>query len=366
MALKCGIVGLPNVGKSTLFNALTETSSAEAANFPFCTIDPNVGIVSVPDQRLDDLAQLYASQKVISTTLEFVDIAGLVAGASQGEGLGNKFLANIREVDSIIHMVRCFSDDNITHVSGNIDSLRDIEIIETELMLADLESLTKRLPNMEKKARTGDKELQLEISLIKRCIDLLESGKPTRLLEIDSKEEVLFKKLQLLTNKKLLFVCNVAEDEIDDGNIESQKVAKYAMDSGALAINISAKIEEEISMLETIEEKKEFLHELGLTETGLSRIIKSSYQILDLITFFTAGPKEARAWTVNKNALAPQAAGVIHSDFERGFICAETISYQDLLACGSEKIAKEQGKLRQEGKVYQVKDGDVFHFKFNV
>jgi GTP-binding protein YchF len=366
MSLKCGIVGLPNVGKSTLFNALTSSTSAEAANFPFCTIEPNVGAVAVPDMRLDNLGKLFLSKKVIPTSLEFVDIAGLVAGASKGEGLGNKFLANIREVDSIIHMVRCFADDNITHVSGNIDSLRDIEIIETELMLADLESLTKRLPNMEKKARSGDKDLLSEIAIIKDCIKLLEEGKPTRLLELDDKALIIFKRLQLLTNKKLLFVCNVAEDEVKNGNAESNKVAEYAKSSGAVVVNISAKIEEDISSLETIEEKQEFLAELGLVETGLSRIIKSAYQLLDLITFFTAGPSESRAWTVKNNALAPQAAGVIHSDFERGFICAETVSYNDLQELGSEKNAKDQGKLRQEGKSYLVKDGDVFHFKFNV
>ena len=366
MSLKCGIVGLPNVGKSTLFNALTSSSGAEAANFPFCTIEPNVGAVAVPDIRLDNLGKLFSSKKIIPTSLEFVDIAGLVAGASKGEGLGNKFLANIREVDNIIHMVRCFADNNITHVAGGVDSLRDIEIIETELMLADLESLTKRLPNMEKKARAGDKDLLLEIKIIKDCIKLLEDGKPTRLLELDDNELIIFKRLQLLTNKKLLFVCNVAEDEVKDGNIESNKVFEYAKSSGAVAVNISAKIEEEISNLETVEEKQEFLAELGLSETGLSRIIKSAYQLLDLITFFTAGPSESRAWTVKNNALAPQAAGVIHSDFERGFICAETISYTDLHELGSEKNAKEQGKLRQEGKSYLVQDGDVFHFKFNV
>ena len=366
MALKCGIVGLPNVGKSTLFNALTETKAAEAANFPFCTIEPNVGIVAVPDQRLDDIAKLSNSAKIIRANLEFVDIAGLVEGASKGEGLGNQFLANIREVDNILHVVRCFEDSNITHVSGSVDAMRDIEIIETELMIADLDSLNKRLPNLEKKSRGGDKDLLKELELVKRSLALLESGKPARLLDISSEEDKTFKGLQLLTSKKILFVCNVSESDIISGNKQSNAVLNYAKSVGSSAINISAQIEAEIASLDSVEEKQEFLDSLDLQETGLNRIIKECYALLDLITFFTVGPKEARAWTVHKEAFAPTAAGVIHTDFERGFICADTISYQEFITCGGEKYAKELGKLRQEGKGYKVKDGDIFHFKFNV
>ena len=366
MSLKCGIVGLPNVGKSTLFNALTETASAEAANFPFCTIEPNVGVVAVPDKRLHNLAQISNSEKIIPTNLEFVDIAGLVEGASQGEGLGNKFLANIREVDSIIHVVRCFKNDDIIHVANNIDALRDIEIIETELMLADLESLTKRLPNMEKKARGGDKLLKAEVELVKRAIALLEQGKPARLLELGAEDAQLFKNLNLLSSKKLLFVCNVAEDEINSGNVESAKVAELAKNMNAEVINISAQIEVEIALLSSDEEKQDFLESLDLKETGLNRIIRSSYNLLNLITFFTSGVTETRAWTVKNSANAREAAGVIHTDFARGFIAADTVSYEDFISCKGEKLARESGKLRQEGKDYKVKDGDVFHFKFNV
>ncbi len=363
--LKCGIVGLPNVGKSTLFNALTETQNAEAANFPFCTIEPNTGLVAVPDERLYKIAKLASSANIIPTQLEFVDIAGLVAGASKGEGLGNQFLANIRETDAIIHVVRCFSDDDITHVAGGIDALRDIEVIETELMLADLESLTKRLPNLEKKARSNDAELKLELELVKEIIALLEDGKPARQVELSDKTSKIFRQLQLLTSKKVLFVCNVAEDEISTGNAESKKVAEYALANHALAVNISAKIEAEIASLETAEEKQEFLSELDLSETGLSRIIRESYKLLELQTYFTAGPNEARAWTIKKGATAPQAAGVIHTDFETGFIKAETIAYDHYIACGGDKAAKENGKMRQEGKDYIVSDGDVLLFKFN-
>ena len=366
MALQCGIVGLPNVGKSTLFNALTESGNAEAANFPFCTIEPNTGIVAVPDERLKKISDISKSQKLIPTVLEFVDIAGLVAGASKGEGLGNKFLANIREVDIIIHVVRCFEDNDITHVSGNIDALRDIEIIETELMLSDLESLNKRLPNLEKKARSGDPEIKATIDLITRCISLLDEGKPTRLLEVTEDEQKPFKELQLLTSKKILFACNVAEDEIKTGNPQSKKVADYAKAHNSLTVNISAQIEAEIAHLETPEEKQEFLDSLELEESGLSRMIKFCYELLGLITFFTSGEKETRAWTVKKDSTAPNAAGVIHTDFEKGFISADTMSYEDFIACGGEKIAKEKGKLRQEGKSYITKDGDIYHFKFNV
>ena len=364
MSLKCGIVGLPNVGKSTLFNALTATQAAEAANFPFCTIEPNTGIVNVPDERLKQVANLANSAKTIPNILEFVDIAGLVAGASKGEGLGNKFLANIRETDAIIHVVRCFEDDDVTHVSGSVDSLRDIEIIETELMLADLESLTKRIPNLEKKAK-NNKELQQDLNIAKEIMQLLEEGQPARNFKPKAEEQKTFKQLQLLTSKKLLYVCNVAEDEVNDGNSESKKIFAYAKANNSSAVNISAKIEAEIATLETEAEKLEFLESLDLSETGLARIIKASYNLLDLMTFFTAGPQEARAWTLKSGSLAPQAAGVIHTDFEKGFIKADTIAYADYITYGGEKAAKEAGKLRQEGKEYLVQDGDIFHFKFN-
>lgn len=366
MSLAIGIVGLPNVGKSTLFNALTSTAAAEAANYPFCTIEPNKGIVSVPDTRLSELAGLASSAQVIPTQLEFVDIAGLVKGASKGEGLGNQFLSHIREVDAIAHVLRCFEDGDITHVEGGVDPIRDAEIIETELILADLESVEKRIPNLEKKIRGQDKEAKEIMSLLEKVKPLLEQGKPARQAEIAEDEKKLFKQLQLITAKPILYVCNVSEDEAASGNELTKKVAEMAAAQNAEAVVISARIEEEVASLEQEEEKLEFLNDIGLQETGLSKLIKSSYQLLDLLTYFTVGPKEARAWTVKKGSAAPQAAGVIHTDFEKGFIKAETISFMDYVENKGEQGAKEKGKLRLEGKEYVVQDGDVMHFKFNV
>ncbi len=364
MGLKCGIVGLPNVGKSTLFNAVTQTESAEAANYPFCTIDPNIGIVDVPDSRLYKIAEIAGSGKIIPTQIEFVDIAGLVRGASKGEGLGNKFLSHIREVDAIVHLLRCFENDDITHVEGDVDPIRDAEVIELELALADLESLTKRVPSLEKKAKTN-KEIAAELELIKLCIAALEQGKPASSVrnEFNSRQLDL---LQLLTTKPILYVCNVDESEVQSGNDLARKVIEKAHSEGKEAIWISAKIESEIALLDSAEERQEFLQSIGLQETGLSKLITASYKLLGLITYFTAGPKEARAWDVRLGASAPQAAGVIHTDFEKGFIKAETIAYSDYLAFKGEVGAKEAGKLRLEGKEYIVKDGDVMHFKFNV
>jgi len=366
MGFKCGIVGLPNVGKSTLFNALTATAAAEAANFPFCTIEPNVGRVGLPDPRLDKIAALAGSKSIIPTQLEFVDIAGLVRGASKGEGLGNQFLANIREVDAIIKVVRCFVDDNVTHVEGDVDPLRDAETIETELMLADLESLEKRQTPLAKKARVGDKVAKQQLDLIERTLKVLEDGKPARTLEVAKDDQKAFQMLQLLTSKPILYVCNVDEDSAATGNALSDGVAKMAAEQNAVAVVISAKIEEEVSALDDEADKQEFLETLGLEETGLTRVIRAGYELLHLITFFTVGPKEARAWTIHQGDKAPQAAGAIHTDFERGFIKAETIAYDDFVDLGGEQACKDAGKMRQEGKEYVVHDGDLMLFRFNV
>jgi ribosome-binding ATPase len=366
MGFKCGIVGLPNVGKSTLFNALLSTMQAEAANYPFCTIEPNVGRVSVPDNRLDKLATIAGSAQIIPTQLEFVDIAGLVRGASKGEGLGNQFLSHIREVDAIIYVLRCFEDGNITHVEGSVDPMRDSEIIETELVLADLESIEKRLPALQKKAKGGDKEATEQVALMERVLKVVSEGKPARETELkDAAERRQFKLLQLLTSKPVMYVCNVDEDSAAKGNALSAKVEAMAKAKKAPCVVISARIEAEIAMLASEEEKQEFLSSIGLVQTGLSRIIQAGYSLLDLITYFTVGPKEARAWTITKGTQAPAAAGVIHTDFEKGFIRAETIAYNDYIQFSGEQGAKEAGKFRLEGKEYSVQDGDVLHFRFN-
>ncbi len=364
MGFKCGIVGLPNVGKSTLFNALTETAAAQAANYPFCTIEPNVGEVAVPDPRLNKLAAIAKSQQIIPTRLTFVDIAGLVRGASKGEGLGNQFLANIREVDAIAHVVRCFEDGDVTHVEGKVDPIADIETIETELMLADLESLEKRVDNLEKKARGNDKEAKETLDLVKRALVLLREGKPARFVERKADEEDLFRTLGLMTAKPVLYVCNVEEGSAATGNAFSQRVEARAKEEGAVAVAISAKIESEIATISR-EERADFLETLGLEEAGLDRLIRAGYDLLHLVTYFTVGPKEARAWTITKGTKAPQAAGVIHTDFERGFIRAETIAFDDYTNLGGEAGARDAGKLRLEGKEYVVADGDVMHFRFN-
>jgi ribosome-binding ATPase len=366
MGFRCGIVGLPNVGKSTLFNALTETAAAQAANYPFCTIEPNVGRVAVPDPRLDKLRAIAKSAQEIETQIEFVDIAGLVRGASKGEGLGNQFLANIREVDAIIHVLRCFEGGDVTHVEGRVDPIADADTVETELMLADLESLDRRVPNLVKKAQQGDKEAKIEASVLGQALDLLRASKPARLTKAkDDEEEKALQRAQLLTAKPVLYVCNVDEGDAASGNALSQKVFEKAAAEGAKAVVISAAIEAEIATLPP-EERDAFLSDLGLHETGLNRMIHAAYELLGLITFYTVCPKEARAWTVHRGAKAPEAAGEIHTDFERGFIRAETIAFVDYINFAGESGARDAGKLRSEGKDYIVQDGDVMLFRFNV
>jgi ribosome-binding ATPase len=364
MGFKCGIVGLPNVGKSTLFNALTRTAAAQAANFPFCTIEPNVGEVSVPDARLEKIAAIAKSREILPARLNFVDIAGLVKGASKGEGLGNQFLANIRETDAIAYVLRCFEDPDVVHVTGIIDPLADAETVETELMLADLESLEKRMGGLEKKLRGNDKEAKLTLDLVQRAIAVLGEGRPARYVERSGEEEKPFRELQLLTSKPVLYVCNVDEAAAENGNAMTRKVAEYAAQNGAASVVISAKIEAELAQLDD-EEQQEYLETLGLQEPGLNRLIQEGYELLGLQTYFTAGPKETRAWTIAKGTKAPAAAGVIHTDFERGFIRAQTIAYKDYVSLGGEQGAKEAGKARDEGKQYVVADGDVMLFKFN-
>jgi ribosome-binding ATPase len=363
MGFKCGIVGLPNVGKSTLFNALTQTAAAEAANYPFCTIEPNVGEVGVPDERLDKLAEIGKSESINPTRLTFVDIAGLVRGASKGEGLGNKFLSHIREVDAVAYVLRCFEDSDVSHVENRIDPVADADTVETELMLADLESCEKRVANLEKKARSGDKESKAQLTLIEKALVLLREGKPARLLEVSPEDEADFRALQLLTAKPVLYVCNVEEESASTGNAYSQKVEERAKAEGAGCVVISAKIESEFAGLAP-EERSAFLADMGLAEAGLNRLIQAGYNLLGLITYFTVGPKEARAWTVTRGTKGPAAAGVIHTDFEKGFIRAETIAYEDFVALSGEAGAKDAGKMRLEGKDYVVQDGDVMHFRF--
>ena len=361
MGFRMGIVGLPNVGKSTLFNALTRTAAAQAANFPFCTIEPNVGEVAVPDDRLDRLAAIAASRQVVPTRITFVDIAGLVRGASKGEGLGNQFLANIREVDAVAHVLRCFADDDVTHVEGRVDALADAETIETELMLADLESVERRLQGLQRKVRGGDKEAVRQERLLTAARDALSEGRPARTVDVADDDARAWAGLQLLTAKPVLYVCNVAEAEAAAGNEQTRAVEAMAAEQGAASVVISARIEEEIAQL-SLEDQAEFLAEMGLEEPGLDRLIRAAYALLGLMTYFTVGPKEARAWTVREGTRAPQAAGVIHGDFERGFIRAETIAYDDYVALSGEQGAKDAGKMRVEGKAYEVRDGDVLHF----
>jgi len=364
MGFKCGIVGLPNVGKSTLFNALTQTAAAQAANYPFCTIEPNVGDVAVPDPRLEALARIAGSAEIIPTRITFVDIAGLVRGASKGEGLGNQFLANIREVDAVVHVLRCFEDDDITHVENKIDPIADAETVETELMLADLDSLEKRVKPLEKKANSGEKEAKEALALMNKALVLLREGKPARVAELAMEERAPYAQLGLMTAKPVLYVLNVEEASAASGNAISARAEAMAKSQGAKSVVISAKIEEEIAQM-AAGDRKDFLDSLGLEEPGLNRLIRAGYDLLGLITFFTAGPKEARAWTVTRGSKAPQGAGVIHTDFEHGFIRAETIAYDDYVANKGEAGAREAGKFRLEGKDYTVADGDVMHFRFN-
>lgn len=366
MGFRCGIVGLPNVGKSTLFNALTSAAAAEVGNYPFCTVEPHTGRVAVPDPELAEIAALAKSAQVVPAQLEVVDIAGLVRGASQGEGLGNQFLGNIREVDAILHMVRCFDDEQVSHVEGGIDPLRDIDLIETELMLADLESLVRQKEGLIKRSRGQDKEAAALMPIAEKIIQALEDGKPARAVTLSDDERALARQFQLLTGKPVLYVCNVDEDNARDGNAFSAQVAERAAGEGARAVVVSAAIEAEIASLGEAEEKREFLDSLGLDEAGLDRVIAAGYALLGLIRYYTAGPKESRAWTIPAGTNARDAAGVIHTDFARGFICAETIGYDDYIACGGEQGAKEAGKMRQEGRDYIVKDRDILLFRFNV
>lgn len=365
MALQCGIVGLPNVGKSTLFNCLSN-AKAQSANFPFCTIEPNLGIITVPDPRLNKLAEIVKPQNLIPTTVEIVDIAGLVKGASKGEGLGNKFLGNIRTTDAILHVLRCYDDDNIVHVDGSVDPIRDKEVIDLELQLKDLESVEAKREKVGKAARTGDKEAVKQLEFLDRVKSVLLEGKNTRIIELEASEEILMKDLQLLTSKPVLYVCNVDEESVVSGNTYVEQVVAMAKEEGAKTLIIGAAIEADIAELEDAEEREMFLADIGLEEPGVAKLIRTAYNLLDLQTYFTSGEKEVRAWTIPKGATAPQAAGVIHTDFEKGFIRAEVIAYNDFVTLGSEVAVKEAGKLSVEGKEYVVSDGDVMHFRFNV